>query len=331
MWSDPAMTAASMTALPQGWTIRRPTLDDAPAILAMVHASDLAAVGEADFTADEVREALTDSGTDPTRDCWVSLDETGTIVGWAYPRNETGRDRDFIEVYVWPERGLPAQRPLLSLLMERVAERAAEFGHQVYTVRAGAVPTEKAYVAALTDAGFVFSRQHARMRMALDGVPATPPEPPAGVTIRPVRPDDEADMRRFHAVIEEAFRDTDHLSVDYPTWRRQVDREPTKTWNEWLVAEAGGEVAGVLQSADGEPDEGWVKRLAVARTHRQQGIGEALLRHAFAVYAGNGRCRAGLGVDMQNPTRAIRLYLAVGMTPLYQADIFETKVTARPA
>ena len=37
-----------MTAdLPAGWTTRRPTLDDVPAILAVVHASDIAAVGRA--------------------------------------------------------------------------------------------------------------------------------------------------------------------------------------------------------------------------------------------------------------------------------------------
>jgi mycothiol synthase len=160
------------------------------------------------------------------------------------------------------------------------------------------------------------------MRMSLDGVAPTPPEPPAGVTIRELRHDDEAEMRRFHQVIEEAFRDTDHLAVDYDTWQRQVDAEPTKTWNEWLVALVDGELAGALQSADGEDNEGWVKRLAVAREHRRAGLGEALLRHAFAVYAANGRERAGLGVDMANPTRAVQLYLAVGLTPLYQANIY---------
>jgi mycothiol synthase len=313
-----------MTALPEGWTLRRPTFDDLPAILAMVHASDMAAVGEADFTPDEVREALTDSGTDMERDSWVALDETGTIVGSTYPHNANGGDRDFIEVFVWPSRGLPAQRPLLELIMARAAERGAEFGHEIYRVRAGAIPTEKAYIDLLTEAGFAFSRRNSRMRMSLDAVSPTPPAAPDGVTIRELRHDDEAEMRRFHQVIEDAFRDTDHLAVDYAAWRRQVDAEPTKTWNEWLVAFAGGEMAGALQSADGEENEGWVKRLAVGRDHRRRGIGEALLRHAFAVYAGNGRERAGLGVDMANPTRAVRLYLAVGLTPLYEANIYET-------
>ena len=39
----------------------------------------------------------------------------------------------------------------------------------------------------------------------------------------------------------------------------------------------------------------------------------------------------GLGVDLENPTKAVRLYLAVGMTPLYRANIYRTHVTARAA
>ena len=317
-----------MTALPEGWTMRRPALDDVPEILAMVHASDIAAVGQPDFFADEVRDALTAPNTDMARDSWLALDQAGTIVGWAYPHNATGGDRDFAEVYVWPERGVSAQRPLLALIMERMAERAAELGHPRYEVRAGAIPTEARYIEALTDAGFTFLKQHARMRMSLAGVPATAPRPPAGVTIRPVRPGDEAEMRRFHEVIETSFRDSDHRSVGYDGWRQQLDAQPTKSWDEWFVAEADGEIVGALQSADGDEDEGWVGRLGVLRAYRRRSVGESLLRHAFAAYVRNGRGKAGLGVDMENPTRAARLYLAVGMKPLYRANVYRTTVAA---
>ena len=77
-----------------------------------------------------------------------------------------------------------------------------------------------------------------------------------------------------------------------------------------------------------DDDEAWVKNLAVLREHRRRGLGEALLRHAFAVYAGKGRAKVGLGVDLANPTEAIRLYHAVGMTAAYEADIYEREVTA---
>ncbi|MET0426139.1 MAG: GNAT family N-acetyltransferase [Actinoplanes sp.] len=317
-----------MTELPTGWQIRRPTLADVPAILQLVHACDIASVGEPDFTAEEVREALTEPNTDLATDVWVALDPSGRLSGWAYPDNANGDDRDFIEVYVWPESGLPALRPLLELLLARVTERGREFGHEPYTVRAGAIPTETAYIEALADAGFAFLKQHARMQMSLAGVSPAAPEPPPGVVVRPVRPDDEPEMRAFHGVIEQAFLDSDHHSTDYETWRKQVSNESVVSWDEWFVAEVDGTIAGVLQSSDGgaEDNEGWVKRLAVLREHRKRGIGEALLRRAFAVYAAKGRDRAGLGVDLANPTKAARLYHAVGMTPLYQANIYQRTV-----
>jgi len=213
-----------------------------------------------------------------------------------------------------------------------MAERAARFGHERYQVRAGAIPTEQPYIDALTEAGFEFYRQHARMRMSLDDVSPTPPQPPPGVVVRPVRGDDEDDLRALHAVIEEAFRDTDHLAVGYEIWRAQVANEPTVSFDEWFVAEVDGRVVGSLQSSDSgiDDNEGWVKRLAVLRAYRKRGLGEALLRRAFAVYQAKGRSHAGLGVDLENPTRAVRLYLAVGMTPLYRANVYRTYVTAGP-
>jgi mycothiol synthase len=319
-----------MSALPEGWSTRRPTLDDIPDILKLAHASDMASVGTPDFTAEEVREALTAPNTDMSQDCWLALDETGAIVGWAYPDNSTGGSREFIEVYVWPGRGAPAMRPLLDLIMARVHERAKLFGHSPYTVRAGAIPTETAWIDALTDAGFVFIKQHARMQMSLGDISSEPPPPPAGVTVRPVRPDDDADLRRFHAVIEEAFQDSDHRATDFDTWRTRVDAESSVAWDEWFVSEVDGEFAGALQSSNSgvEEDEGWVKYLAVLRPYRRRGVGEALLHRAFATYAAKGRRTAGLGVDLANPTDAARLYRAVGMTPMYEANIYQRTVAA---
>jgi len=317
-----------MTALPGGWSTRRPTLDDVPGILTMVHASDVASVGAPDFPAEEVREMLTAPNTDMAEDCWVALDADGVIVGWAYPHNETGEDRDFIEVYAWPGRGEPALRPLLDLIVARAAVRGARFGHDPYTVRAGAIPTEQPWIAALTDAGFTFLKRHARMTLSLRDAPTTPPAPPPGVTVRPVDHTDEAEMRRFHACVEEAFRDTDHHATDYATFREQIAGETSVAWDEWLVGEVDGEWAGVLRSSDvsAEDNGGWVKALAVLRPYRRRGVGAALLRHAFAIYAAKGRTEAGLGVDMANPTEAARLYRAVGMHPLYEANIYQRTV-----
>lgn len=297
----------------------------------MVQASDIAAVGEPDFSADDVREALTAPNFDPSRDSWLAVDPDGTVVGWGYLENPHRAEREFVEVYVHPERGLPAQAPLLAAQLRRVAERAAEAGLARMTVRCGAIPTEKPWIEVLGDAGFTFIKRYARMRRPLGPETAEAPSPPPGVLIRPVRPDDDADLRTFHRILDTAFRDTpDHVPSTYEQWRAQVAALPVVPWDEWYVAEVDGAPAGVLQSADAAPDqhEGWVRNLAVLREYRRRGVGAALLRRAFAAYTAKGYDCAGLGVDLENPTEAERLYRSVGMTPVYEADVFERVVTA---
>jgi ribosomal protein S18 acetylase RimI-like enzyme len=318
--------------LPPGWRLRRPTLDDVVEILALVHASDVAALGYPDFSAEEVREVLTAPNFDLDRDSWLALDADGAIVGWAYLDNPAGAERDFVEVYSYPGRGEPAQERLIDLVLDRVAERAREFGHPRMTARSGAIPRETGYIAALRAAGFEFVKRYARMRRSLDGVSPVPPPAPEGVTIRPLRPADEADMRDFHRVLDTAFRDTpDYQPETYAQWRERIAGLPSVAWDEWFVAEVDGRAAGVLQSADqSDSNEGWVKNLAVLREHRKRGLGAALLARAFAAYAGKGRELAGLGVDLSNPTEAYRLYTSVGLSAAYEADIYEREVAAAP-
>jgi len=316
--------------LPAGWTTRRPTLDDVPEILAVVQASDIAAVGTADFTAGEVREILTAPYHDPEKDSWVALDERGRIAAWAYLDNTTASVRDLLDNYCHPDFGQPAQPVLLDLVLARIAERAVEFGYPEMIARAGAVSSETYYLGILADAGFAFVKRYARMKRELAGG-ERPPTLPDGVTIRPVEPGNDAEMRIFHRILEDAFKDLpDYLPFDYDTYRERLAALPSIAWDEWFITHVNGAPAGILQSADQslENNEGWVKNLAVAREFRGRGLGVALLRTAFATYAAKGRTSVGLGVDMTNPTAAYRLYTGVGMAPEYEVDMLER--TIRP-
>ena len=87
-----------MTTLPDGWTVRRPTLDDVPEILKLVHASDLASVGEPDYTAEEVREMLTAAISSVasvsgarSRQLWaITTDSLANRLLWAGRSSSTG-------------------------------------------------------------------------------------------------------------------------------------------------------------------------------------------------------------------------------------------------
>jgi ribosomal protein S18 acetylase RimI-like enzyme len=312
--------------------VRPPTLEDIPAILEVVHASDIAVVGHPDFTADEVLEILQAPNHDPRYDSWVALDAGGRIVGWAYIDNPLGRPREIFDVYEHPDHGRPAQAVLLDHVLARIVERAAAAGVSSVVARGGAIAGEDDYVALLRAAGFAFVKRYARMRRELTG-PLPAPTVPAGVVVRTVRPDDDAEMRAFHTVLDVSFRDTlDHEPSTYEAYRARLAALPRIDWDEWFVAElddgagtAGGGIVAILQSSAQSPDEdeGWVSNLGVRREFRGRGLGRLLLLTAFHAYAAKGRRAAGLGVDLTNPTGAYGLYESVGMHPVYEADIYE--------
>jgi ribosomal protein S18 acetylase RimI-like enzyme len=318
-----------MTALPglDGWTVRGCTLRDVPAILAITRASDLAALGEPDWSEDEVVETLTAPAEDPLHDSWLAAGPDGEPVAWAYVDNPQRGVRDNVELYAWPGRGEPAYGPLLDLAIARSAERTRRNGFPQGVLRAGTLASEAALVAVLEANGFSFVKRHARMTRPLTGDERAPED----YDIRPVRQDE---LPRFHEVLESAFADTpDFQPTSYEDWKAWVDSLPSISWDEWFVAlsPAGdGQIVGVLQSADQalERGEGWVKNLAVLRGHRKAGIGGALLRTAFAAYAAKGRTSAGLGVDLTNPTGAYQLYTGVGMTVVFAADVYEREIAA---
>ncbi|MBM0235204.1 GNAT family N-acetyltransferase [Micromonospora sp. STR1_7] len=314
--------------LPAGWTTRRPTLDDVPAILAVVHAADTFAIGHPDFDAEDVAASLTAPFFDPTRDSWLAVDPDGTVVGWATVDNPTGVGREFVEVHVYPGSAAALRAPLLARQLDRVAERAAERGLPALTVRCAVFAPERNWERDLRAVGFSLAKRYVRMRRTLADLPVEPPLPP-GVTIRPVRPDDETDLREFHRIHDTAFRDTpDHEPVSYERWRARIG--DLTAWDEWLVAEVDGVPVGALQSSDQALDQqqGWVKSLSVLPAYRRRGVGAALLRRAFARYAEKGRAAAGLGVDLTNPTMPLSLYRSVGLRETRWIDMYELSVPA---
>ncbi|WP_189170120.1 GNAT family N-acetyltransferase [Pilimelia anulata] len=310
--------------LPAGWTLDRPGDADTAALTELVRACDVAALGHPDSTEDDVREMLGSPHTAPAADHWLVRDGAGAIVGWGFLESRQGGQREQVEVFVDPARGGPARAALLDLVVARGADRAAAAGRGG-VLRAWLYPGEEAYRELLAGAGFAEVKRYARMRGAVTPAPAVRAP---GVAVRPLRADDEDDLRAFHRVLDSAFRDTgDYEPEEYADWRRRMAALPRIDWDEWLVAEVDGAVAGVLQGAPPtEGDEGWIRNLAVLAEYRGRGAAKALLAASFAGHAAKGRTHAGLGVDLTNPTAAYRLYEAVGMRPSFEAVALERRL-----
>jgi mycothiol synthase len=138
-----------------------------------------------------------------------------------------------------------------------------------------------------------------------------------------VEPADPGALREFHAVKEAAFADHwAHTPEPFEAWLTPRQAHPDHDPGLWLVARDGERVVGVAECSR-QFGGGFVGALAVLREARGRGIGEALLRCAFAELARRGERVVRLGVDASNPTGATRLYERVGMRVTAEYAVFE--------
>ena len=85
----------------------------------------------------------------------------------------------------------------------------------------------------------------------------------------------------------------------------------------WRVAFHGDELAGQILSYMGEPEPdgsriGFTEGISVQAEYRRRGLARALLADSLRAVRDAGATRAGLGVDTQNPNRALSLYESLG-------------------
>ena len=137
------------------------------------------------------------------------------------------------------------------------------------------------------------------------------PQPiPEGYSIRPA--EGEADYRRAHEVVEDAFLEwSERERETYADFAAQIVLRPGfEPWHLRLMIDPSGEVVGssILQLAG---ECGYVSRLAVRRDQRHRGLARALVVDSFEEARVHGAPRSELSTDSR--TGALSLYEKVGM------------------
>ena len=97
-----------------------------------------------------------------------------------------------------------------------------------------------------------------------------------------------------------------------PEWASVIDGRSFRPELSFVRPGADGVIEGYVMCAEYVPGELWVMLLGVRTQLRGQGVGAALLRTVLAAAVGAGYEKAGLGVDTDNSTGALRLYESVG-------------------
>ncbi len=319
-----------LPGIAQPYSARRPVPQDVQLIFELVDAADRYLLGRPDSTVGEIRELMELQRSPLDRDHWL-IERDGRAVGWGLVMDEGSDRRVDIDVYVHPD--IPqadraaVRGTLFTVLLDRVAERAGDANGGELRVVAGSIVGDSEYELALAANGFVAKRRFSRMR--IDLTPDRPfPAAPDGVELEPFDP--AADWEDWYSIYDSSFAEHwGHERTSLADFRASVDAMDQPELDRWRFARVDGRRAGVCQASGRYADHGggWILNLGVLRVARGRGVGRYLLEYALASYAADGRSWAGLGVDTENVTGALRLYEAVGMSPTLQIDAYERTVT----
>jgi GNAT superfamily N-acetyltransferase len=288
-----------LTGLPEVLAARPATMDDADAVTAVVAACELLYDGVAGVDREDILADWGRGSFDLERDSVVVLAgdaviaETDVFLG----RAEANVHPD------WHGRGVGAW---LLTQAERIA-CAQDVPRATQTISDRATEA----VALLQRHGYGYGHTSWVLRIEHQ---QRPPEPelPDGIAFRAFVPGE--DDHEVFQVIEDAFSEwPNRLPNTFEDWYPMIlGRESFEPWMVLLAADAtSGEVVGVANVIDQDPDAGWVQQLATKATHRHRGIARALMRHAMTIFWDLGK--PGLEVATDSRTGALGLYEKVGM------------------
>jgi mycothiol synthase len=297
---------------------RAPVPDDAPAVLAVFVARDLADLGVVEHTLEELRDEWRGRDLDLARNARVAESDGGRIVAYAAVR------RPGTLVVVDPER---EGGGIGSRLLEWAEDRDRARGRELHRQWVAANNTSARSL--LTGAGYRRARSYWRMVRALEGVGAAP-IPPAGFRLRPV--DVARDASALHVVDAASFAAAPDYTPETLAEFVEEHLEPYD-FDAGLSRAATREerIVGFL-IAMRQQDEGigYIDLLAVDPEYQGRGLGSALLGSAFAAFAEAGLREAQLAVASDNP-RGLRVYQRAGMTVRHQFDIYERQAAPAPS
>jgi mycothiol synthase len=284
--------------------LRPPRRDDVADVVALKRACDAVEFGRPDTDDADVLADWDGTGFALDRDARVAVDRAAgeRIVGYSHAFEL------YVEIVVHPDCN---GRGIGTALREFAERRALEQADQGVEVKIWQAPRRTNGTAhrLLEAAGYTRGHHYVEMEVELDG---EAPEPvwPAGVTVRTFELG--RDEQACHALQNLAW--SQYKTYEPTTFERWTDltREPDFDPSLWFLADEGDDLVGMCLCREYE-DQSWITSLGVHPEHRGRGLGEALLRHAFAHLRVRGNVRAGLSVSSRNMQSAWRLYERVGM------------------
>jgi mycothiol synthase len=292
------------TTLPTGHPLRAPTGDDAAAVAALLRARELADLGTADVTVDDVRADWEAPGVRLHEDARVVEDGDGALVGYGLV---SGGD---LQVVVHPE----AEGSGLGTELRQAAEGTAR-AQGTRVVRQFVPTANTAARVLLLDAGWWPVHHYFRMHIALKHAPQPP-----DVLTRTF--DANRDTEEVWHLMQGAYSHMEgYLPQSLEGWRASGIDKPGWDPALWVLAH---DAKGIVGAALGEKEKrtGVVTAVAVANRARGRGHGRSLLLLLLAAFRTKRLWQAEAAVH-GSTAAAARLFESVGMTAARQSERWE--------
>ena len=152
------------------------------------------------------------------------------------------------------------------------------------------------------------------VRPDLENIPDCPL--PEGLDVRPYQPDH---LRKIWEASNEAFKD--HWGYIAEPWEEYERLQHDSSFDPslWRVAWEGDRVIGMVLSFINKDENaeygrlrGYTENICVRREWRKKGVARALIALSLQALKECGMTEAGLGVDAENLSGALRLYESMG-------------------
>lgn len=260
------------------------------------------------------------TNSDAARDLMI-VELDGRVVG--YTRVQWDEQSDGSRAYhaiclLRPElRGRGIGRAMLGWDEARIREIAASHPDdgRPRWFQASTWDADERALALLRRAGYEpVRRGYEMVRPNLDDIPEA--ALPDGLEIRPVG---REDIREIWEADVEIFRDhwgeSDDSEAAWLRFRDDPRHDPTLFVVAWEGEELAGLVINVIDPADTARKgsvRGLLDGVGVRRAWRRRGLARALIVHSLRLLRERGATSAFLGVDAENPNRAMTLYEGCG-------------------
>jgi ribosomal protein S18 acetylase RimI-like enzyme len=278
---------------------RPATRADAETVAELIIADDIAAMGEPDYSLEDLLAEWDEHGFDLAADSLIVEDDDGTIIGCAH-----FRPGDLVAVVDARREGEGAGTAILEWAYRRAPERGED------RLRQGIGANAASARALLERHGFEVVRSYHRLER---DVSADDVEPPG---LRPLRADD---AHAVFALYEAAFSTRpDYTPRAEDAWIHREFGSPNLDYE--LSRMIDGKGFTLTRCRPGEPP--YVELLGVHPAHGGQGLGTKLLQATFAAAHRRGFAQVVLNVASDNPS-ALHLYERVGMTASWRIDDYQ--------